>query len=184
MAWDPINDPCDYIKLAGQKSPGLADVSGASSIREWEERNGYGLTGGRSIFMRRKLSRFSVKIRLYTEEEWAEFQEWRKVVDKLPTRRGGNNAASGMLDIWHPLLEELDIKAVGVAEVLQPEQTEDGVWTYEIRFIEFRQPKVTLARPDAAKATPVDPVDTYIEKKLDEFRALSSEGPPPLPVPP
>jgi len=185
VPFDPIDAPCDYILLAGQKSPGVAEIVGASSPREWEERNGYGVTGGFSVFMRRKLARFSVRLRLYESEDWIAWRAWKPIVDKLPKRRGGSGADSGMLSIWSPQLEDLDIKAVGVAEVGQPEQTGDGEWTIEIKFIEHRSPKVTLAKPQGAAAEPVDPIDKVIEGLTDQFQSLAHDGPPPLPtVPP
>ena len=44
MAFDPIASPVDYIVLAEQRSPGVATVRGAASMREWIERGGYGQT--------------------------------------------------------------------------------------------------------------------------------------------
>jgi hypothetical protein len=173
MPFNPVTQPVDYILLADRKSPGLAEVLGAASLREWVERNGYGLTGGFSTFKRRKLAHFSVKLRLYTAQDWADWHAWKALVDKLPTRRGGDGPASGYLKIDHPILADLDIKAAGVEKVSQPEQTNDGEWTITIDFIEFRSPKVTLAKPEGAKATPVDPYDAQIEALEQQFNALA-----------
>lgn len=176
MAWDPITDPKDYILLGGQKSPGLADVSGASSPREWDERKGYGLSGSFSVFCGRRLAHFSVKLRLSTVEHWADWYAWKGIVDKIPKRRGAGKD-SGNLDIWHPVLEGLDIRAVGVAEVMQPEQTDHGEWTIEVKFIEFRHPRVTLAKPESAAATPNDPIEDAIARLTEQVQveALASE---------
>jgi len=176
MTWNPITDPCDYIKLSDVKSPGLADVSGASSVRRWDEREGFGISGAFSVFKGRGLAHFSVKLRLYSVEDWDGWDAFKPIVDKLPTRRGGTGKDSGVLDIWHPLLETLDIKAVAAAEVMQPEQTDSGEWTIEIKFLEFRYPKIALAKPDAAAATPVDPVEEQIIKPLiKQLQGLSDE---------
>lgn len=176
VTWDPITSPCDYILLAGIKSPGLADVSGASSVRRWDEREGFGISGAFSVFKGRGLAHFSVKLRLYSDTDWAAWYAWKQIVDKLPTRRGGDGKDSGVLDIWHPLLEGLDIKAVAAAEVMQPEQTDNGEWTIEIKFLEFRYPKIALAKPEAAAATPVDPVEEKIIKPLTaQFQSLADE---------
>jgi hypothetical protein len=176
MTWNPIDEPCDYITLAKVKSPGLADVSGASSVRRWDEREGFGISGAFSVFKGRGLAHFSVKLRLYSVEDWEGWYAFKPIVDKLPTRRGGKGKDSGVLDIWHPLLEGLDIIAVAAAEVMQPEQTDSGEWTIEIKFLEFRYPKVTLAKADAAAATPVDPVEEKIIKPLiKQMQSLSDE---------
>ena len=176
MAWDPINEPCDYILLAQQKSPGIAEVVGASSPRKWDEREGFGITGSFSVFKGRGLAHFSVKLRLYTPEDWTGWAAWKPLVDKLPTRRGGSGKDSGVLDIWHPLLVDRDIKAVAVEEVKAPEQTDHGEWTIEIRFIEFRHPKLTLAKPEGAAATTVDPIEEQVIKPLlEQLQELAGE---------
>lgn len=167
MTWDPIRFPCDYIILADQRSPGLAEVVGAGSPRQWDERQGYGTTGARSIFKYKKLVRFSVKIKLYTAGDFALWDEWKESVLKIPKR------GKGQLDIWHPLLEELDIKSVGVEDVSQAEQTDDGEWTYTIKFLEHRDPKLTLVKPEGSAATPVDPVDKYIEELTKQVQELA-----------
>jgi hypothetical protein len=181
MAWNPITDPCDYITLAQRKSPGLADIRGAGSPRKWNDSS----PAGSSVYVGRALSHFSVVLRLYTEEDWADWHAWKGLVQKLPQHRGKGKSDSGAMDIGHPLLEELDIKAVVVEDVLVPEQTDDTVWTIEIKFLEFRETKQVFARPEAAKATPVDPIeDQVIKPLLDQWRSLANDGPPPLPVPP
>jgi hypothetical protein len=175
-AWDPIVAPCDYILLGGKKSPGIAEVRGASSPRKWDEREGFGISGSFSVFKGRGLAHFSVILKLYTAQDWADWYAWKPVVDKLPTRRGGGGKDSGTLDIWHPLLEALDIKAVGVAEVMQAEQTDNGEWSIEIKLLEFRHPKITLAKPEGSAATPVDPVEEeWIKPLTAQLERLAEE---------
>jgi hypothetical protein len=176
MGWNPLDDPCDYILLAGQKSPGVADVTGASSPREWEERKGYGMSGAWSLFMRRNLARFSVTLRLYTTEDWAAWDEWKQLVDQLPKRRTSAKFDTGFMEITHPLLADLDIRAVGVGERMQAVQTGDGEWSIEIKFIEWRPLKQTLAKPDGAQAEPSDPYDDKIQGLLDQAQRLAGDN--------
>jgi len=173
VTFNPALLPIDYIVLAGQKSPGIAEVWDAASIREWIERGGYGITGGFSIFKRRKLAHFYVLLKLYTSQDWEDWAAWKPIVDKIPTRRGGENPASGYLAIEHPILADLDIRAAGVERVGQPTQTGDGEWTIKIDFIEFRAPRLTLAKPEGAKATPVDPYDQKIIELTEQFNKLA-----------
>lgn len=171
MAWDPLSSPVDFIKLAGQKSPGLAEVLGGASPRKWDERGGYGLSGSTLVFRGVGLAKFQVKVKLYTVEHWNAWRAWKPLVSKPPL--GTRPKAQ---DIWHPLLEEIEVKAAVVEEVSQPEQTGDGEWTVTIKFIEFRKPKVSLAKPDGAKATPADPIETnVIQPLLNQFNALANE---------
>lgn len=171
MAWNPLDQPVDYIKLAGQKSPGLAEVIGAASPRKWDERGGYGLSGSTVVFRGVGLCKFTVKIKLYTADDWASWDAWRPLVAKPPL---GTRARAQ--EIWHPLLEQLEVSAAVVEEVSQPEQTNDGEWTITIKFIEYRKPKVALAKPDGAKATPADPIETQVIQPLvNQFNALATE---------
>jgi hypothetical protein len=144
----------DFIVLGGQKSPGLCDVSGAGSPRKWDQAQGYGMTGAVSRYLGAALSEFSVKFRLYgpnnpPSPDWKAWNDFEKLLMKPPV-----GARARALDIWHPELERLKIKAVGVVDVGQAYQSDNGEWTIEVKFIEFKpQPKISLAKVDASKAT-------------------------------
>jgi hypothetical protein len=183
MSWDPISRPQDYILLASEKSPGLAEIVGANSPRKWDERKGYGFSGAIVVFRGLGLSHFSVKLRLYTQIDWDNWHDWKRLVDKPPppTPAKGDGGSSGFkrprgMDIQHPLLADLGIHSVVVEDVLVPDQTDDGEWTIEIKFIEFRQPVFALSKPVAAQATPVDPDQAEIGRLNDQANSLA--GPP------
>lgn len=168
MSWDPISQPIDHVVLGGRSTPGLATLEGADSPRRFDERDGYGLSGATVVYRGTKLSHFVLKIRLYSDQDWAEWYAFKDVVDKPPL---GTRAKA--LSIWHPFTEALGIATVVVENVGQPDQTDDGEWTIEIRLIEFRTPKFTLAKPEGAKATPVDPVDQQIIDQDQQIHDLA-----------
>lgn len=176
MTWNPLTDPCDYILLAQQKSPGVARVEGAALVRKWDKIQGYGISGSYNIFKGSDLSEFVVKIRLWEPEHFNAWDTWKKLPDKLPTRRGGSGKDTGNLDIWHPELEDVGITAVCVAKRGQLVQVEHGVWEAQIDFMEFRRPKFTLAKPEGAAATPVDPIEENVIKPLlEQFQSLADQ---------
>lgn len=179
MPHDPLNNPVDYIKLGGVVSPGFADVIGAGNPRTYDERKGYGLSGAFVVFKGIKLCHFSVKIRLYTDEDWAGWRRFSPVLRRPPV---GERPKA--LSIWHPQLEDCDIKAVVIEDCDAGEQTADGEWTFTIKMCEFRKPKVGLAKPEAAAAEPLDPVDQKIEVLASQFTELAGPPPPPPPAPP
>ena len=157
----------DFILLGGVKSPGLCDVSGASSPRKWEQRPGYGLSGATTVYLGNALSEFSIKFRLYGEPHTAigpdpDWQQWNVFRDAVLMKPPAGNRPQALV-IWHPQLEALKIKSVGVVDVGQAYQDDKGEWTIEVKFIEFRRPRITLAKPESAKATPTDPYDRIIE---------------------
>ena len=174
--WNPIYEPCDYILLSGQESPGIAEVVEPNSPRNWDVQKGYGFSGAICRFTGRDLARFSVNFQLFDLRDWINWYAWAPIPLKMPRRRfpGGDGTTgkgdSGALDIWHPLLEQLEIKRVVVEDVIAPQQTDNGVWTAKIKFLEFRQPKFALAKPEGAEATPVDPVDQYIDELTSEVQ--------------
>lgn len=179
MPHEPLTNPVDFIKLAGVDSPGIAEVIGAGNPRTYDERKGFGFSGAFVVFKGNKLSHFQVKIRLYTPEEWA---AWRLFSSML--RRPPMGERPKALSIWHPQLEDCDIKAVVIEDCDAGEQTADGEWTFTIKMIEFRKPQVGLAKPEAAAAEPLDPVDAKIQELVSQATALAGPPPPPLPVPP
>lgn len=172
MTWDPITSPCDYILLQGQQSPGLCDIVDASSQRNWDVQKAHGVSGAKTVFTGKEPAKFSVTFRLYTVQDWADWYRWSPIALQLPKRRQGGQrqADRGALEIVHPLLEHVGISSVCVVDVVAPKQTGDGEWTAEIKFLEFREPKPGLAKPDGAQATPVPAADAY-EQKIDELNS-------------
>lgn len=174
MTWNPFTDePSDKVWLAQQWSPGLCDIEGANSPRNWEELPGYGWSGALLRFKGIGLAHFSLKFRLYTGDEWNEWLRFKGLVYRPPLGRRPR-----ALDVWHPILVSQGIYALVVEDLEQEMQTEDGVWTVGFKCIEWRMPKYSLSTPDGAKATPVDPYEQQIEQ-LDKERVdlLAAEPP-------
>lgn len=168
MTWDPITDPVDYVMLAGRRTPGLAELTGFASPRRWDERRGYALSGSTVVFRGIGLARGKLVIRLYSEQDWADWHAFAPVVQRPPPMERPR-----ALEIVHPITEGLGVRAVVVEDVTQPTQTGHGEWTIEITLLEFRRPTIALAVPDAAQEQPVDPVDRYIEQLTGQVQELA-----------
>ena len=146
--WNPIEQPTDRVILAGQASPGIAEVDQASVKRDYDERRGPALSGARLRFRGTKLCRPIVRIRLYTVEDWEAWNEWSRQLQRAP-----DGTRPGAIDIEHPILEAQGVTSVVVDEVGQPVRTkDDGEWTIEIKFIEHRAPVPTLVGIDGSVA--------------------------------
>lgn len=169
MTFDPTTRPVNYILLAGQRSPGLATVAGANSPRRIDIRRGYALSGSRPVFRGIGLAQPIVTLRLFTADDWADWHDWRPLVQRPP--RGERPRAQ---DIWHPILEDQGIASVLVEDVGQPMQTADGEWSIIIKLIEFRRPVEILAVPDGSDDTALDPVEREIDELTNRFNALAS----------
>lgn len=172
MAWDPLTQPCDYILLAGKQSPGYAEVIGAWDEREFAVHQPPFTTGAKHIYKRKKLAEFSVRFRLYTLEQHAEFAVWRALIDAKPDVR---RAAKAMA-IEHPLLNQLGIGDVVVKGVSQFEQTADGEWSLSVSFQESRPiGSPTLAKIEGSTSGPGDPVERQIDENTAVLKGLMEE---------
>jgi hypothetical protein len=159
--FDPQVTGVDNIWLEGSKSPGTARVRGAQDKRKFDIQVGPYMAGGITIYRGREVSRFMVDIYLLTADDWAAWHPWRrKWLSKPPYGK-----IPKAMRIAHPWLAELEIKDVQVEIVHQPEEdTETGGYVVTIEFIEFRTPKIALAKPVASG--PDEDTDPF-SKKID-----------------
>jgi hypothetical protein len=178
MSWSPIAKPQNWILLQNRRSPGVADVSGAALLQRLDVRKMMGMSGGIIVWTGQDLCPFVVKLRLYEQEHWDAWEAWKPIVlakPKIVTGVAPGAVVSKALDIQHPLLEQVGIRAAVVHKVTQSDRThEAGEWTITINFIEFRgAPKMQMAKAEGSKSTPTDPVDQYIDQLAAQRDALA-----------
>jgi len=160
MAFHPLRRPEDTVVLAGREVPGLVEIKGLSAPRDWDERRSYGMIGARLRYLGQKLSRFSLVVRLYTPEHWDAWRDFSELVRRLPPPDGRLLSSStatipqlmralygraNPLRIRHSLLEEYRVRQVVVEDVTQPSVDEAGVWTIEIKLIQYEKPLRVLS---------------------------------------
>lgn len=168
MTFSPLTTPIDYVLLAGERSPGVADVTGADSVRELQERRGYGLGGAFVVYKGIKLIKPKITLKLFTPEHWEAWHEWKRIVERPPTGRRAR-----AVDIWHPILEDQGVTSVLIESVSQPTQTADGEWSIVIACTEYRRPVRALATPsgsDTETLTPEELALTAAEAQGRELR--------------
>lgn len=137
-----------YILLGPAKSPGVARVRGASSVRNWNAPQAFGTDGATISLASGPPAKFEVDIFLWKPEHFAEWKAFAHAVLMKPIPGVGVSA----LGIQHPLINgpPLNISAVVVEEVGQFEQNDTGLWMCTLRFLEFRKPIPVKSRPIAA----------------------------------
>jgi hypothetical protein len=167
--WTPLHRPINYVEFAGVRTPGMAEVVGASSPRKWEKVESVGWSGAFLKYHGLELSSFSVHVRLYTRAEWLAWHRFAPLVHRVPLGR-----FQKPIDVWHPLLEMLGIHSVVVEDVTQATQNED-VWEIEIKLIEYRSPHVALAAARGSQATPDDPIEADIEAQRKWNESIGAE---------
>ena len=181
MAFQPLTSPVDYIVLANRRSPGLATIEGLETPRNFVERRGFGTSFASLRFRGVSLSRFKVMLRLYTDQDWADWDAWKSLVRRpvqATGERGVGRRLAPALTIEHPILADFEITDVVVENVIQPVQTADGEWTIEIRFIEYHEPVVALEQPRSNQngpRQPYDPAEATIAAQSAEIARLEAE---------
>jgi hypothetical protein len=139
--------PQDFFTLAGLTSPGRAYFKGASSPRKWDERPGYGTSGATTVWMGAKLARFTAIIEMWQAADLIDWEIFKTVLIKPPP-----GLPPIALGIGHPTLNgaPYNITDVVVEEVTCPEQDDFGLWTVQIKFIEYRRPMPAFAAAPSA----------------------------------
>lgn len=140
---DLESDDADRIKLAGKWSPGVAIVSGANDPRNWDKVKGYGVSGAALRYTSDDLTKFTVQLRLWEPEHFAQWAEWKKLLAKPQSR---DKKDANAMRIEHPILADLGISDVVVEDRTQLMQTEDGVWSVTISFLHYRAPRDVLKK--------------------------------------
>lgn len=171
MTWNPLANPIDWYLLVGKKSPGISEVVGANSPRKWDEQQSFGWSGATLRFAGLGLSKFEIKTRLYTRAEW---DDWNQNFEPLLARPLVGKKPKAMM-IWHPFLTSKQIFAVVVVDIVGPVQIEPGVWEHTVQYVQYRERRFQLAKPDAVKDTPKDPIDQVIDRKRETVEQLMAE---------
>lgn len=162
---NPIETPdeFDYIILAGKMSPGLCDVSGAASPRDWDVRKGYGLSGATVVYTGDGLAEFTVRLFLWESTHFQAYSTWKTLIKKTAP-----NVKPRAMDIQHPYLADLEITSVVVADTLQMQQPTPGLWTKDIKFKQYKKPLPQISKPtDNSMSKPNEPIaQTDAEKQI------------------
>lgn len=162
---NPLDNPelYDYFVLARQKSPGLCDVSGANAPRNWDIRNGYGLSGATIVYTGDGLAKFTIRLFFWETDHFVAWEKFRVLVKKPP--RGVRPKA---MDISYPYLEELGITSVVVDDELQWTQPAAGLFVKDIKFNQYRAPLPMVGKPDGSQSKANEPTaQTAIDKTIE-----------------
>ncbi len=164
---NPIDTPVDKARIAGQYTPGVCEVIGAGSPRNYEELGGAGWSGALVVFRGLKPAHFSLQLTLTETSDWNAWDKFEPLVRRPPFGK-----LPQALDVVHPFLSRLGITSMVIEDTLAPNQTDSGIWMIELKCIESRKLKPGSAAIDGSAATPVDPREAKIEKLTARLAAL------------
>jgi hypothetical protein len=154
MSFDPLRHAEDEVYLSDRLVPGIVTIQKLQAPRDWEERRGFGMFGALLRYKGQRLSHFSLRVELYTQEHWTDWLAFAPTVRRPPSPDRSQLAVitsipslgrlmrtqAPPLSIRHPLLEEYRITRVVIEDVVAPVQDERGVWVVEIKLIQYQRP--------------------------------------------
>ena len=191
MPFDPLRQPEDSIYISDRLVPGIAEIKGLKAERDWEERRSFGMLGARLRYKGQKLSHFSIEVRLYTQEHWDDWIEFfptirrppppdrsqLSAITSIPSLHRMMRTQAPPLSIRHSLLEEYRIRQVVVEDVLAPSQDDQGVWTAEIKLIQYQRPVRVLSTSGGRdRESGTSAQDREIAALTGELNDLAGEG--------
>lgn len=160
---NPIDDPraFDSVVIKGKASPGLALVGDVSREYEWDVKVGKGAFGSTTTFTGRVPAKFIVTFTLWTQDHFSEWEDFVSSMKYDPTKIKYNPETlfvSGVtpVDIFHPVLVNLDINSVVIQKISGLVHKGRGVYTATIDFLEYYPPPKISVVATPAGSTPID----------------------------
>lgn len=163
---DPKSNALNYVIVCGIPNPGRASISGAAVVYNWDVQPSYGMSGAVTVYKGRGISEFTLTISLW---ELPHFIAWPAFAKLLEPPKPGIKLVVEMI---HPTLSDIDVKAVVVKSRGALERQSNGVWTSTIALMEYRPPIPALVKPRGSipgvdKGVPIPP-QTEAQKALAE----------------
>lgn len=176
-----------FVVIAGRRTPGVCDVSDAERTYKWDVKSGPGTQGETATYQGFGLAKFKIRLRMWTPEQIAEWDELRPLL-KYDAGRKSVEA----VDVTYPSLTDQDIFAA-VVESIGALHVDAGLATVEIGCIEYRPPPrvsatktpstVGKAQAGAAGSTggvsaagQGHPADSIIARQQGEIGRLTEEA--------
>lgn len=173
--FNPLRTPVDVVQIARrgqpvQTTPGLARIYDANQKLAWDQQQGYGASGAVVIYRGTKLVEFSLELRFWLPEHWDAWDTFRPLVQRPPFGKRPTP-----LTISHPWLAQQEISQVVVTQLDQPVIDEYMLGTVKIGFLEYRVPRIALAKPQGDPAQPLDPYDQEIARNRATIEQQNQE---------
>lgn len=177
----PLPVQGDSILLMGVQSPGTCKIRGAGSPRHWDERPGYGIEGGNSVYTGKGLAKFDVDFYAWTVEHFLFWEVFARLTLVLPSKA----IIPLSMGIVHPLLNAppLNINQVVVTNVTQFEEVDEtGLYMRTVSFLEYKKAKPFIAKPregppavgNSGIGPPPDPESVIIQNNAATILAKSA----------
>jgi hypothetical protein len=133
-AYGDRRDPWDVVLVAGRKLPGRAEVGGKGVSHQIDIKKVPGTAGSTFTDLGRELARFDIKLHLWSDAQWIEFQQIRSLLQ--PKKPDGK---LDPVDVQHPGINGIGVRSLYVTRVGMPDigRHERGVVVVDIECLEY-----------------------------------------------
>jgi hypothetical protein len=137
---NPILHPeaYDVVTIGGKASPGVikpGGITGFKRAHEWEVKKGKGTLGATLTYVQRPPAQGSITFTLVEQIHFELWEDFRPQFKYDPTKTNPQ-----AVDIFHPVLADLDIGSVVCDSISQLENDGYGEWTCTVSLTEYAPP--------------------------------------------
>jgi hypothetical protein len=160
-----IGPQADFFTLSGEQSPGLATLESVNAAQGWDIRKGMGLDFATVVPAGEELSKIVFKIDLWTTQDSQDFDAYAAKYLSRAAPAPPGLATPKALGFTHDQASAppYNVSAVVILDVAYLGQTEAGMVSHRVSFLEWRPPKPAGKRMD--QSTP--PTDTGMPAATD-----------------
>lgn len=148
---NPVTSPelWDVLYVAGQPSPGIAQVTGFSRSSDWDVKKAKGSSGASATLQGEPLAKGKAKFLLWLPAHFAAWDDFRVLL------KSGQKDAKKItaLDVQYPDLADLEIHSIVTEDVGQLVDEGGGLSSVTVDILEYRAPTKAGGTPNAAQAT-------------------------------
>ena len=173
----------DVVKIAGQQCPGYCEISGFERKWKWDRKKGKGAQGFTGTYTGVEPVEGEINFFLWAGIHFVQWETFRPLFKYDPTK--GVVATASAIDIFHPSLADIDIKAV-VCESISPIKHLGGnLFEIRVKLYEYLPPPkaAAVATPKGSKSgittggnastpAPTDPLQLKIQQLYSEFQKV------------
>lgn len=153
-ALNPFDNPeaYDVVSIGGVTSPGVikpGGITGFKRAHEWDVKKGKGAQGATISYVQRPPAKGTITFTLALREHFVAWESFRPQFLYDPTKKNPQ-----AVDIFHPVLADLQIHSVVCEDISQEENDGYGEWTITVSLLEYFPPpkKSAVSTPTTSQS--------------------------------
>lgn len=134
----------DNIVIAEVQSPGICELGTFKRVHEFQIKKGKGTVGATVTFTQKPPAEGSAKLLLWTEEHFAQLDDFLPLLKYDPTKQGVE-----AVSIFHPTLAAIDISSVVCTNIESITHEGGQLYSIKLDFLEYfpASPKNAVSSP-------------------------------------